>query len=67
MTEPRDTCDIENLAEALADGRPIDWAEVRARLARQRDRLATLELLDEIRRAFRRAGDACGSRDEDVS
>lgn len=67
MTEPRDRCDLEDVAEALADGQSIDWVEVRSRLARHRQRLASLELLDDVSRAFRRAGDACGFRDGDVS
>lgn len=67
MTDPREACDLEDVAEALADGRPIDWVEVRARLARHRDRLLSLELLDDVSRAFRRAGDACGFRDGYVS
>lgn len=63
MTAARDRDELDDLAEALADGQPIDWARESARLAARRKRLASLELLSEIGNAFRRAAGEAEARE----
>jgi len=52
MSEPREE-ELLRIAEALADGLPVDWSGLRAREPAAGDDLAWLRAVEEVASAFR--------------
>lgn len=57
MSEPREE-ELLRIAEALADGLPVDWSGLRAREPAAGHELASLRAVEEVASAFRTVREA---------
>lgn len=62
MDSGREKSGLAGVVDALVEGLAIDWTEVRARFTEHGGRVRSLELLDQVRQAFRAAGETPEAR-----